>query len=91
MVVTRKRVIDVVGTASGVLILLLAVTMILRHGLGSGSPTADFAAVGEEVNYLAGAVALMVAEIVRGQVVEHMHFVVFTATAIVLLIFLMRL
>ena len=92
MTLTRRRVIDVVGATSGVMVLLLALAIIdhrIRQGLTSGA--ADLAAVGEDVNYLALGVALMVAEFVRGELFEHVHLLVFTATAVALVIFLMRL
>lgn len=59
-------------------------------GVG-GASGADLAAVGEQVNFTAMAIALMVAQFFRGQLVEQTHLVVFTVTAIVLVILLMRL
>ena len=94
MFLTKRRVIDVAAAAGGILVLLLALVIIdqgVRHGLGGGlAPSADFAAVGEDMNYLAVVVALMATQVARGELVEHLHLLVFTATAAVLVAFLMR-
>lgn len=90
MTITRRRVIDVVAAFAGVMLLSVALMVFdqrARVGWGGG----DLASVGEDVNYLAVAVALLVAQVVRGEVVEHAHFLVFTATAVVLVVLLMRL
>jgi hypothetical protein len=90
MTLTRRHLIDGVATASGLLILILALAISdqrLGHGLTSGGA----AAIGQEVGYLSVGVALMAAEVVRGAVVEHMHMAVFTVTALALVVFLMRL
>ena len=52
---------------------------------------ADFAAVSENVNYLSVAVTLLVAQVVRGDVVDHTSMFVFTTAAVVLVALLMRL
>jgi len=94
MVLTKRRVIDVVAAAGGVLVLLLVLVIIdhgVRHGLSGGlGASADVAAVGEEMNYLAVVVALMAVQVARGELFEHTHLLVFTATAAVLVAFLMR-
>ena len=86
--------IDVAAATGGIAILLLALVIIdqgVRHSSGGAiGGSADFAAVGEDMNYLAVVVALMAAQVARGELVEHVHLVVFTATAAVLVAFLMR-
>jgi hypothetical protein len=92
---TRRRVIDFVGAAGGVLILLIVLAIMdqgIRHGLtGRIGAGADLAAVGEDMHYLSAVVALMVAQVVRGELADQMHLIVFTATAGILVMFLMRL
>lgn len=92
---TRRRVIDFVGAACGVLILLILLAIMdqaIRHGFtGRMGTSADLAAVGEEMHYLSAVVAMMAALVVRGELAEQMHLIVFTATAGLLVIFLMRL
>jgi hypothetical protein len=88
---TRRRVVDIVAAAGGVLMLLLALTALdygIRHSaFGAG---ADVGALGEDMNYVAGVVALMVAHVVRGDIADNVPFMMFTATAAVLVVFLMR-
>lgn len=94
MALTKRRLFDVLGAAGGVLVLLVALLIIdqgIRHGLTSSiGAGVDLAAVGENMNYLALVVAVMVAQVTRGEVAEHMHLLVFTATAAVLVVFLIR-
>lgn len=52
---------------------------------------ADFVAVSEDVNYLAVAVTLLVAQVMRGEFVDHTSMFMFTTTAVVLVVLLMRL
>ncbi|MGH7504119.1 MAG: hypothetical protein ACRELX_00640 [Longimicrobiales bacterium] len=85
------------AATGGVLILVLALALIDQRfrdrfvpGVG-GASGADLATVGEQVNYVAMAMALMVAQFFRGQLIEQTHLVVFTVTAVVLVILLMRL
>lgn len=52
---------------------------------------ADFATVSEDVNYLAAAVTLVVVQVVRGDFVDHTSVLLFTTTAVVLVVLLMRL
>jgi hypothetical protein len=92
---TRRRVFDFVGAAGGVLILLLALAIMdqgIRHGMTGGMTTsADFSAFGEEMQYVSAVVALMVAQVVRGELADQTHLIVFMVTAAVLVMFLMRL
>jgi len=90
MAITRRRVIDGVTAIASVMVLIVAL-------LGFDQRTryawtgADVSSVGENVNYLAVAVTLMVGQVVRGEVAENAHVLVFMATAAVLVILLMRL
>ena len=52
---------------------------------------ADFASVSEDVNYLAVAVTLIVAQVARGEFVDYTSMLLFTTTAVVLVVLLMRL
>ena len=52
---------------------------------------ADFAAVSEDVNYFAAAVTLIVAQVARGEFVDSTNVLLFTTTAVVLVVLLMRL
>ena len=52
---------------------------------------ADFASVSEDMNYFAVAVTLLVAQVVRGEFVDHTSMFMFTTTAVVLVVLLMRL
>ena len=52
---------------------------------------ADFASVSEDMNYLAAAVTLIVVQLARGDFVDHTSLLLFTTTAIVLVVFMMRL
>ena len=90
MALTRRRIIDVLVATAGVLLLVLAL-MVFDQRTRYAWSGADFASVGEDVNYLAVTVTLLVAQVVRGEVVEHAHFLVFTVTALVLVVLLMRL
>ena len=53
--------------------------------------TADFASVSEDVNYLAVAVTLLVAQVMRGEFVDYTSMLMFSTTAVVLVVLLMRL
>ena len=53
--------------------------------------SADFAAVSEDVNYLAVAVTLLVAQVMRGELVDYASLLIFMTTAVVLVVLLMRL
>ena len=75
---------------AGVALLIVAL-MVFDQRTRAAWSSADFASVGEDVNYLAVAVTLLVAQVLRGDVAEHAHFLVFTATAVVLVVLLMRL
>ena len=52
---------------------------------------ADFASVSEDMNYLAVAVTLMVAQVMRGEFLDYSSMLMFTTTAVVLVVLLMRL
>lgn len=78
----------------GVLILIVALALIdqrFRDRFVPGAGGADLAAIGKDVNYLAMAMTLMIAQFFRGHLVEQTHLVVFTVAAVVLVILLMRL
>jgi hypothetical protein len=88
---TRRRVVDIVAAAGGVLVLLLAMAILelsIRRGVMGGAP--DLGALTDDMNYVSAVVTLLVAQVVRGDLFENMHFVVFSATAAVLVVFLMR-
>jgi hypothetical protein len=88
---TRRRVIDFVAAAGGVLVLLFALAILelsIRRGVMGGAP--DLGALGDDMNYVGAVVGLFVAQAVRGDLFDNIHFVVFTATAAVLVVFLMR-
>jgi cyanate permease len=70
-----------------VLVALMIVDQRTRHAWSG----ADLSSVGENVNYLAVAVTLLVAQVVRGEITEHMQLLVFMVTAVVLVVLLMRL
>lgn len=90
MATARRRVIDGVAAITGVLVLLFALLVFDQRTRQAWSG-ADLSSVGESVNYLAFAVTLMVAQVVRGEIAENAHVLVFMATAIVLVVLLMRL
>ncbi|HUE89118.1 MAG TPA: hypothetical protein VMO26_23815 [Vicinamibacterales bacterium] len=90
MAITRRRVIDGVAAITGVLVLLIAL-MVFDQRTRYAWSGADLSSVGENANYLALAVTLMVAQVVRGDIAEHAHVLVFMATAVVLVVLLMRL
>ena len=52
---------------------------------------ADFAAVSEDMNYLAVTVTLLVAQVIRGEFADYTSMLMFTTTAVVLVVLLMRL
>jgi hypothetical protein len=87
---TRRRVIDVAAAVTGVALLIVALMIFdqrTRIGWGGG---ADLASVGEDVNYFTVAMALIVSQALQGELANNLHVVVFTATAIVLVVMLMR-
>jgi hypothetical protein len=90
MAITRRRVIDKVAAITGVMVLLLALMVFDQRARYAWSG-ADLSTVGENVNYLAFAVTLMVAQVVRGEITEHVQLLVFMVTAVVLVVLLMRL
>lgn len=90
MAFTRRRIVDVVAAIAGVSLLIVAL-MVFDQRTRHAWSGADFASVGEDVNYLAVGVALLVTQVVRGEVAEHAHLLVFTAAAVVLVVLLMRL
>jgi len=90
MAITRRRVIDGVTAIASVMVLIVAL-LVFDQRTRYAWTGADVSSVGENVNYLAVAVTLMVGQVVRGDVAENAHVLVFMATAAVLVIFLMRL
>ena len=90
---------DLAASASGVLILLLALVIFderfreqLAVATGGGAPgAAEFASMGHQVTNLALVVSLVVVQFFRQQSVEHAHLMVFTGVAIILALFFMRL
>lgn len=96
--IARRVIGDVAASASGVLILLLALAVFdqrfreqLAAVTGGGPGAAEVASMGNQVTNLALVVSLVVVQFFRQQSVEHAHLMVFTAAAIVLALFLMRL
>jgi hypothetical protein len=88
MQITRRRVMDVAIAVAGVMMMVVALFVFdyrTRHIGG------DFSTVSEQVNYLAVAVTLVAAQVVRGEYVDHTTMLLFTTTAIVLVVLLMRL
>ncbi len=90
MAITRRRVIDGVAAITGVMVLLFALLIFDQRTRYAWSG-ADLSTVGENVNYLAFAVTLVVAQVVRGEINEHAQLVVFLVTAIILVALLIRL
>jgi hypothetical protein len=90
MAITRRRVFDGVAALTGVLVLFIAL-LVFDQRTRYAWTSADLSSVGEKVNYLALAVTLMVAQVVRGEIAENAHLLVFMATAVVLVVLIMRL
>ncbi len=90
MAITRRRVIDGVTAIASVMVLIVAL-LVFDQRTRYAWTGADVSSVGENVNYLAVAVTLMVGQVVRGEVAENAHVLVFMATAAVLVILLLRL
>ncbi len=90
MAITRRRVIDGVTAIASVMVLIVAL-LVFDQRTRYAWTGADVSSVGENVNYLAVAVTLMVGQVVRGDVAENAHVLVFMATAAVLVILLLRL
>jgi hypothetical protein len=89
MQITRRRILDVAVAAAGVTMLVLTLLVVdYRTRMVTG---ADFAAVSEDMNYLAVAITLLVAQTLRGEFVDYNSMLIFTTTAIVLVVLLMRL
>jgi hypothetical protein len=91
----RRAISDFMVFASGVVILLFALVVFddrFRQQLSvTASGSGDFVSAGKQLNELALVAALIVSQFAREQVDEHMHWAVFTAAAVVLVIFLARL
>ena len=90
MAITRRRVIDGVTAIASVMVLIVAL-LVFDQRTRYAWTGADVSSVGENVNYLAVAVTLMVGQVVRVEVTENAHVLVFMATAAVLVILLLRL
>lgn len=92
---TRRVFSDFMLFASGVVLLLFALVVFddrFRQQLSlTASGSGDIVGAGKQVNELAFVAALIVSQFAREQVGDHLHWAVFTAAAIVLVIFLMRL
>jgi hypothetical protein len=87
--ITRRRILDLMTAVAGVTILIVALLAFdYRTRYVSG---ADLAAVSEDMNYLAVTITLLVAQVVRGEFVDYTSLLMFTTTAVVLVILLMRL
>ena len=90
MAITRRRVFDGVTAITGVMVLILALMAFDQRARYAWSG-ADLSTVGENVNYLAFAVTLIVAQVVRGEITDYVQLLVFMGTAAVLVVLLMRL
>jgi hypothetical protein len=89
MQITRRRILDVAMAVAGVMMLVVALLVFDYRTRYMGG--ADIAAVSEDVNYLAVAFTLVVAQAVRGDFVDTTTLLLFTTTAVVLVVLLMRL
>lgn len=90
---TRRVIGDVLASASGLFILLVALVMLdqpLRDHLSS-SGLDGAAGVGQHMTSVALVSTLAVSQFVRQQAADNAHMAVFTGAALVLAIFLMRL
>jgi hypothetical protein len=88
MQITRRRLFDVATATAGLTMLVLALLIFDQRTRAISG--ADFTSVSEQVNYLAVAVTLMVAQVMRGEVTDYTSMVVFTTAAVVLVVLLMR-
>ena len=88
MQITRRRILDVALGVGGVTMLMVALLVFDHRTRYVG---ADFASVGEDVNYFAVAVTLVIAQVMRGEFVDYTSMLLFTTTAVVLVALLMRL
>jgi hypothetical protein len=89
MQITRRRVLDAVTAVAGVTMLALAL-LVFDYRTRQVS-AGDFDFVTENVNYMSVAVTLMVAQIVRGEFTDQTSMLLFTTTAVVLVMLLLRL
>jgi hypothetical protein len=89
MQITRRRVMDVAMAVAGVMMLMVALMVYdYRTRYVSG---ADFASMSEDVNHIAVAATLLAAQVIRGEFVDYTSMLLFTTTAVVLVVLLMRL
>ena len=92
MALTRNRVFDLTAAISGVLLLMVFLVLmdqrVRSHVTGAGT---DLASVGADVNYFAATMTFLGVQIARGELASNLHVVVFSATAIVLVVLLIRL
>jgi hypothetical protein len=92
---TRRVFSDFMLFATGVVILLFALVVFddrFRQQLSlTVSGSGEIVGAGKQVNELAIVTALIVSQFARNAVSDHLHWAVFTAAAIVLVIFLTRL
>jgi hypothetical protein len=89
MQITRRRIFDAVTAVAGVTMLVLALLVFDQRTRSISG--ADFASMSEQLNYLWVSVTILVAQIVRGDVVDYTTMLVFTTAAVVLVVLLMRL
>jgi hypothetical protein len=87
--ITRRRILDAATAVAGVTILIVALLAFDYRTRYVSS--ADLASVSEDMNYLAVAITLLVAQVVRGELVDYTSLLMFTTTAVVLVVLLMRL
>lgn len=87
--ITRRRILDAMTAVAGVSMLVVAL-MAFDYRTRYVS-SADFASMSEDVNYLAVSVTLLVAQLIRGEFVDYTSMLMFTTTAVVLVVLLMRL
>ena len=88
---TRRRVLDVAAAVMGVMLLIVALMIFDQRARLPWNGGADLASVGQDMSYLAVAISLVVSQLVHGDLADNLHVVVFTATAAVLVVLLMRL
>ena len=97
MAVSKRRVVDVIADVSGIVILLIVVLFLdqrFRHllpGASGASSAVDLNGVTESLNTVSTVVAVTAAQFFRSQVAEQMYLAVFAATALLLVVLLMRL
>jgi hypothetical protein len=89
MQITRRRIFDAMTAVGGVTMLVVALFVFDQRTRYLGS--ADLATVSADMNYIAASVTLLVAQLVRGEFMDYNSMLIFTTTAVVLVVLLMRL